>query len=104
MELKNKNIPIKFKILILAALYFLVGYFSLKLAIPSTYITPIFPAASVAFIGIYFWGYRVWPGLVLGSLSIDFVVRITGSSTIDFYESISIGIAIGVVLQALFLV
>jgi PAS domain S-box-containing protein len=104
MELKNKNIPIKFKVLILAALYFLVGYFSLKLSIPSTNITPIFPAASVAFIGIYFWGYRAWPGLALGSLSIDFAVHITGSNTIDFYESISIGIATGVVLQTLFVV
>jgi len=104
MELKNKNIPIKFKVLILAVSYFLVGYFSLKLSIPSTYITPIFPATGVAFIGIYFWGYRVWPGLALGSHSFYFVVFITGPNSIDFHESASIGIAIGVVLQTIFVV
>lgn len=104
MELKNKNIPIKFKVLILAVAYFLVGYFSLNLSISSTHITPIFPAAGVAFIGIYFWGYRVWPGVALGSFCIDLAVRIASPNSMNLHGTVSIGIAIGAALQAVFVV
>ncbi len=105
MELKYKTIPIRFKILILAVSYFLAGYFSLKLAITINSIAPILPAASVAFLGVYFWGYRVWPGVAMGSIAIDMAVWISANNTGLLHSSfVSIGIAMGASLQALFIV
>jgi PAS domain S-box-containing protein len=105
MKLKNKRIPIAIKVFLLALAYFLSGYFSLELAISSSGITPILPAAGVAFIGIYFWGYRVWPGVALGSFGIDLAVWIETLKTGSFHPSlVSMGIAIGASVQALFVV
>ncbi len=105
MKFENQNIPKKFKVLILAFFYFLAGYLSLKLAIFPGGITPVFPASGIAFVGIYFWGYRVWPGIIFGSIGIDYAVWMTDQDTGSFHPSmISMGIAVGATLQALFVV
>jgi len=105
MNLENKQIPIVVKVFLLALAYFLSGYIGLKLTILSIGVTPIWSAAGVAFIGIYFWGFRVWPGVVLGSIGIDLAVWIETANTNSFHPSlISVGVALGASLQALFVV
>src|SRR5688500_10939203 len=51
----------------LAAAYFLAGKLALLLAIPPGYAAATWPAAGIALAGVLHWGYRVWPGIALGS-------------------------------------
>jgi PAS domain S-box-containing protein len=55
----------------LAASYFLAGKLALLLAIPPGYATAIWPAAGVALAGVLHWGYRVWPGIAVGSFLVN---------------------------------
>lgn len=54
-----------------AAVYFLTGRLALLLAIPPGYASAIFPAAGVALAGLLMFGYRAWPGVLLGSFLIN---------------------------------
>src|SRR5712692_5226450 len=55
----------------LAAAYFLVGKLMLLLAIPPGYATATWPASGIALAGVLHWGYRVWPGIALGSFLVN---------------------------------
>ncbi len=55
--------------LLLAVAYALLGALSLTLALPPDYASPVFPAAGLALSGVLWWGYRVLPGVWLGSLA-----------------------------------
>ncbi|MGJ0486391.1 MAG: EAL domain-containing protein [Methylomicrobium sp.] len=47
--------------------YFLGGYFGTLLSIPPSHASPIWPAAGIAFAGVFTYGYKVIPGLLAGS-------------------------------------
>ncbi|HEX6690595.1 MAG TPA: MASE1 domain-containing protein, partial [Burkholderiales bacterium] len=53
---------------LLAAAYWAAARFTLPLAIPPGYASPIWPAAGVALAGLLMLGPRAWPGIWLGSL------------------------------------
>jgi len=55
------------KIAVLALAYFVSAEIGLLLAVPPGYATPIFPAAGVALAGLLIFGYRLWPGIFIGS-------------------------------------
>ncbi len=55
----------------LGAVYLAVAWVSFQTAVPGAFAVPIWPAAGVAFAAVYAWGYRVWPGVVLGVLGVD---------------------------------
>jgi PAS domain S-box-containing protein len=57
--------------LVTAISYFLLGEAGLLLAIPPGYASAIFPAAAVGFIAVLHRGWRVLPGVWLGSVSIN---------------------------------
>ncbi len=58
----------------LALTYFAIGKLALLLAIPPGYATAIWPSAGVALSVILLKGYRLWPGVLLGS----FLVNVDG--------------------------
>lgn len=53
--------------ILLAFGYFLGGYFGTLLSIPPSHASPIWPAAGIAFGGMVTYGYKVIPGLLVGS-------------------------------------
>ncbi|NIQ04101.1 MAG: hypothetical protein GWM98_30140, partial [Nitrospinaceae bacterium] len=53
---------------LLGATYFIAGWLGTQWALPPGYATAVFPASGIALAGILGWGYRVWPGILLGSL------------------------------------
>jgi len=92
----------KVKVFLLALAYFLSGYFSLKVLMVSGSLAPIIPTAGISFLGIYFFGYRAWPGIMFGSIGLDFVLWFEASD-FDYVNQpiISLGVAAGATLQAL---
>ena len=65
----NRNILIS--ILGLAAVYYVVAYLGLLIAITPGFASPIWPAAGVALAALLLYGHRLWPGVLLGSLLIN---------------------------------
>lgn len=59
-------------VLVLAIGYYLTGRLALLMAIPPGYATAVWPAAGIALAGLLRFGYRAWPGIVLGSFCINF--------------------------------
>ncbi|MDD5717383.1 MAG: PAS domain S-box protein [Sulfuricurvum sp.] len=51
----------------LAVIYFIFGRLGLVLNNPTGYVSPIWPAAGFALAGLLFFGYRIWPGIFIGS-------------------------------------
>ena len=89
--------------LLLAAAYFVSGRLGLLLAIPPGYATAIWPASGVALAGVLYLGYRVWPGVCLGSFLINIWTSLDTSSAVALLGSLlpAAGIAGGAAVQAL---
>ncbi len=51
--------------------YLLTGQLGLLLAIPPGYATAIWPPSGIALAGVLLFGYRVWPGILVGSFLIN---------------------------------
>lgn len=83
------------KALVLAGVYYIAGRLGLLLAIPPGYASPIWPAAGVALIGILWGGFRLWPGILLGSFLVNIPTSFHASSWSEIVKSISIPICIG---------
>lgn len=90
-------------VLAVAAAYYVAGKLALTLAIPPGYATAVWPAAGVALGAMLLWGYRIWPGILIGS----FLVNIGTSLHAGLGESLArpvglaLCIAVGATLQAL---
>ena len=73
----NKLLRVKYSFLLtyesllLAAVYFIAGALAYLLTTSIGYPTPIWPAAGIALVWMLVFGYRVWPGIMLGALSIN---------------------------------
>ncbi|MEX1366705.1 MAG: ATP-binding protein [Nannocystaceae bacterium] len=61
-------------VLAMAVAYHVAAQASLLLAIPPGFASPVWPAAGIAFVGMLRYGYRVWSGVFLGSLSINLLI------------------------------
>jgi signal transduction histidine kinase len=77
----------------LAAGYFAVGKLSLLLSIPPGYATAVWPPAGVALAALWRGGLRLWPGVWLGAVMLNF--SIAGSLPL------ALAIAAGNTLEAL---
>lgn len=100
---KNNTIVAIVQILGLLLTYFLFGRLGLVLDNPSGYVSPIWPAAGFALAGVLFFGYRVWPGIFIGSFLTNLP---TDTGIFSFNPDINnflipISIAFGSTLQAL---
>ena len=88
-------------ILALAISYVLMGKLSLMLAIPPGYSTAVFPSAGIAVAALLIWGYRIAPGVFLGSLLLNIWVSVENSSLSTISVSVAALVAIGATLQSL---
>lgn len=90
------------KIFGLAAAYAITGKLGIFLAITPGYATAVWPPSGIALAGILLYGYRVWPGILLGSFLINFPVTFSAAPVSDALNSIIISLAIsgGASIQA----
>ncbi len=90
------------KITVIAAAYALAGRASLLLAIPPGYSTAVWPAAGIALAAILLYGYRFWPGVMLGSFLINIwtTLDVHNTDTLPISLAIAGSIGIGAALQA----
>jgi len=83
----------------IAAGYFLLSKLGLALALPPDYVSPIWPAAGLAFAAVLTWGgQRVWLGIFLGSILVNLTVGATLHVGAIWLSS---GLATGSTLQAI---
>ncbi len=80
--------------------YFLFGELGLLLAIPPGYASAVFPAAAVGLIAVLHSGWRVLPGVFLGSLAINFATAIKQAGISETVLWTTLGIGFGASLQA----
>jgi PAS domain S-box-containing protein len=90
-----------FKIFVLAAAYFIVSLLTLAANIPPVIDTVVWLPAGIALTAILVWGYRVWPGILLGAFGAQAVVHLdlTSGGTSFVTLVISALIGLGAVMQ-----
>ena len=90
-----------FKILVLAAAYFIVGMLTLAANIPPVIDTVVWLPAGISLTATLVWGYRVWPGILLGAFAAQAAVHLdlTSGGTPFMTLVISALIGLGAVLQ-----
>src|SRR5439155_25641887 len=59
-------------ILAFAAVYFCAGRFGLSLALVNPSASAIWPPTGLALAATLLWGYRLWPGIILGAFLVNF--------------------------------
>lgn len=84
-----------------AVVYFVAGEIGLGLAVPPGYATAIWPPSGIALASVLLLGYRVWPGILLGS----FLVNLSNSATPGAFQLTSalipLAIGMGACVQAI---
>ena len=55
------------EILVVAILYYGAANLSLRLALEKTNASPVWPPSGIALAAVLLWGYRIWPGILLGA-------------------------------------
>ena len=87
----------------MAAAYYVVGRLGLLLAIPPGYATAVWPASGIALAGTLLFGYRVWPGILLGSFLINLRTSLdtTSAASILNTTALAASIGMGASLQAI---
>jgi diguanylate cyclase (GGDEF)-like protein len=76
----------------LAVVYFVAGKFGLQLAYVHASATAVWPCTGIAIAALLVFGYRVWPGILIGAL----VTNLTTAGTVET----SLVIAMGNTLEA----
>ncbi len=91
------------KIVGLALSYFIFGQVGLLLTTSHEIASIVWPAAGVALGGILAFGYRVWPGILLGAIATNAYIAINaGNAPLSWTGILTTGtIAMGATLQAL---
>jgi len=90
------------KCFLIALAYAVMGKVGLLLSIPPGYATLIWPSSGIALGGILIFGFRIWPGILLGSFLVNVWTGFDGSSVVTTLQSlIAPGfVAAGAALQA----
>ena len=83
--------------------YYIVGRLGLLLVIPPGFATAVWPASGIALAGTLLFGYRVWPGILLGSFLINIWTSLETTSTASMLNgaALATSIGIGASLQAI---
>ncbi len=88
---------------IIAVLYGFVAYYSHQLAFAGINISPVWPPSGIAFSAVWFLGYRVWPGIWLGTFIAHMAILVLHHGwTVIPAGSVSALIGIGNSMEALF--
>ncbi len=77
----------------------MTGKLALALAIPPGYATAVWPGAGIALACVLLWGYRVSPGILLGSMGVNLPNLLEGQSTLEAFGTAAL-IGLGAALQA----
>lgn len=85
-------------LLVLAAIYSLSASLGHLLSIPPGNVTPLWPPSGIALAAIIMYGYRVWPGILMGAIIGTTAALFDSSNAIRTMLAGSL-IAIGVTLQ-----
>jgi signal transduction histidine kinase len=85
---------------LLTIAYALSGKFSLLLAIPPGYASPIFPPAGIAIAAMLIWGRVTQPWIFLGSFLLNLWVGSSSGRDLDLGVAAAFGIAAASALQA----
>ena len=56
----------------LTLIYFVAGYFFLKLAFVNPSASPVWPPAGIALVALLLLGYRTWPAIFIGAFFVNF--------------------------------
>jgi diguanylate cyclase (GGDEF)-like protein len=84
----------------LALIYGLTGWLALQVAVPPGYAAPLFPPAGIALAALLTHGYGLTPGVLLGSLGVQFMAAAQAGFS-GFSWSQALLAALGPTLQAL---
>lgn len=68
-------------ILMIALIYYFSARTGLLLAYKNTNATPIWPPSGIGFAAILLFGYRIWPGILLGAFTGNLIVFLTNQAT-----------------------
>lgn len=80
--------------------YALLGFLGLLLAIPPGYASPVFPAAGLALALTLVSGYRVLPGIWIGSMGLNIWVAWSHNTLTQDSVLIAVFLGVGAMLQA----
>lgn len=89
------------KLIIIALSYAVVGKLALLLAIPPGYASAIFPPAGIALASLWLLGWRYWPAVFVGSLTLNIWVGGSQAELTATAVYFAVGVATGASLQAL---
>jgi len=90
------------RVILLAVVYYVTGRLGLLLAVPPGYATAIWPPSGMMLAGILIFGYRYWPGVLLGSFAVNLFTAFdpTNQQTMLVSGSVAALIGMGAALQA----
>src|SRR5512134_576836 len=84
-------------VVVFAAAYFIAGKLGLEFALVHAQVSAVWPPTGVALAVLLLWGYRLWPGVLLGA----FLVNVTAGEFAIPQTLAALGIAAGNTLEAL---
>src|SRR5919108_6060054 len=105
MQVETSRVPYLRTVLMvlgIAAAYCMTGKLGLLLAIPPGYATAIWPPSGIALAATLMYGYRAWPGIVLGSVLVNIGTALETASVAALLKSVALAtsIGLGAALQA----
>lgn len=83
------------RVLILALAYYVTGRLGLQLAIPPGYATAVWPPSGIALAGLLLYGWRLWPGVMLGSFAVNIGTSLDPSGGWATAQSLLVALTIG---------
>ncbi len=90
-------------VLLVALAYYISGRLGLLLAVPPGYATAVWPPSGIALACLLVFGYRAWPGVLLGSFLVNIGTSFDSSTTEATLRSVALAVSIagGASLQAI---
>ena len=83
------------RLLLVAVAYYVSGRLGLLLAVPPGYATAVWPPSGFALAGLLHFGYRVWPGVWLGSFGVNMALSGAAADTSAQWTATVMAAAIG---------
>ncbi|MDX1458007.1 MAG: CHASE domain-containing protein [Marinobacter sp.] len=87
--------------IVITLVYFIAGYFGLKLAFETTNVSPVWPASGIALAALVLGGLRMWPAITIGAILVNFVSFGIDADSWRIHGLASMIIATGNTLEAL---
>ncbi len=88
-------------IIVIAIGYYVAARLGLMLAFPGTNATPIWAPTGISLAAVLLLGYRIWPGIALGALAVNFVLLGELNLSLPVSLAAALGTSVGNTLEAL---